>query len=252
MSVEETQQGASVDERRKRKVPHDPHTMGMRVPQMPPLENGDRLTRQEFERRYHAMPHIKKAELIAGVVYMPSPVRFHSHAQPHGQVMTWLGVYCAATPGVLLADNATVRLDLDNEVQPDALLRLDPAVGGRSRISADDYLEGAPELIVEIATSSAAYDLHEKLRIYRRNGIQEYLVWQVYDRWLDGFRLSEGEYIPLLPDAAGVARSQVFPGLHLAVAALLDGDLAGVLAELQRGLQTAEHTAFVERLSASG
>src|SRR5574341_142701 len=108
----------------------------------PPLETGDRLTRQEFERRYEAMPRIRKAELIEGVVYMPSPVYYESHSEPHGQIMGWLSVYCAATPNVRLGDNATVRLDPDNEVQPDALLRLEPEAGGRSHISEDDYVEG--------------------------------------------------------------------------------------------------------------
>lgn len=41
-----------------------------------PLENGDRLTRSEFERRYHAMSSVKKAELIEGMVYMFSVLRF--------------------------------------------------------------------------------------------------------------------------------------------------------------------------------
>jgi hypothetical protein len=78
---------------------------------LPPLDSGDRLTRSEFERRYDAMPHLKKAELIEGVVYMPSPVRVRSHGKPHGQIMSWVGVYCAATPGVDFADNPTLRLD---------------------------------------------------------------------------------------------------------------------------------------------
>ena len=215
----------------------------------PPLESGDRLTRREFERRYHAMPHIKKAELIEGVVYMPSPVRAENHGKPHGQVITWLGTYGAATPGVYLADNTTVRLDIDNEVQPDALLRLEPAAGGHSQIGEDDYVEGPPELIVEIAGSSASIDLGDKLKAYRRNGVPEYIVWQVYDRRTDWFTFAEGEYIPLTPDESGVIHSQVFPGLWLAVAALLEGDLAKVLAELQEGLETAEHAAFVERLA---
>lgn len=235
----------AVDELRERRPQRAPA-----MAEIPPLETGDHLTRQEFERRYNAMPHIKKAELIEGVVYMPTPVRFESHGKPHGYVIGWLAVYCAATPGVELGDNATVRLDTDNEPQPDALLRLDPELGGNSHISADDYVEGAPELIVEIAATSAAYDLHDKLKVYRRNGVQEYLVWQVYDQRLDWFRLSEGEDVLLKPDEAGVVRSQVFPGLHLAVPALLDGDLAAVLAELQKGLNTEEHAAFVERLSA--
>ena len=216
-----------------------------------PLENGDRLSRCEFERRYEGRPDIKKAELIEGVVYVSLPVRARSHGEPHAHVMTWLGVYCAATPGVHLADNATVRLDLDNEPQPDALLRLEPDTGGRSSITADDYIEGAPELIVEVAASSAAYDLHDKLQVYRRNGVQEYLVWQVYDRRLDWFQWTQDGYTTLAPDSSGVIRSRTFPGLHLAVPALLQGDMAQVLAVLQKGLETAEHRAFVARLAES-
>ncbi len=198
-----------------------------------PLENGDRLTRQEFERRYQAMPHLKKAELIEGIVYMSSPVRA-SHAVPHAQIMTWLGAYWVQTPGVQLADNATVRLDRDNEPQPDALLRWESS--GRSRLGEDGYLEGSPELIVEIAASSASYDLAQKLQVYRRNEVQEYLVWQVYDRRLDWFRWHEGTYQPLAADNSGILRSQVFPGLWLAVDALLEGDLRTVKEVLELGL----------------
>lgn len=193
------------------------------------------------------MPHIKKAELIEAVVYMPTPVRYASHGKPHQLINTWLGTYCASTPGVETADNATLRLDLENEVQPDALLRL--AAGGRSHVGVDDYLEGAPELVVEVATSSAAYDLYDKFRVYRRNGVLEYVVWQIYDERLDWFVLQEGEYVPLEPDAAGLMRSQVFPGLWLAVPALLAGDLAVVLAELHCGLESDRHAAFVEALT---
>jgi hypothetical protein len=94
-----------------------------------PLESGDRLTRAEFERRYEAMPHLKKAELIEGAVYLPSPVHFENHSEPHANIIGWLVAYRAVIPGVRLGDNATVRLDLDNEFQPDALLRLDSALG---------------------------------------------------------------------------------------------------------------------------
>jgi Uma2 family endonuclease len=216
---------------------------------LPPLESGDRLTRAEFERRYHLMPQNVKAELIEGVVYMASPVRYTSHSRPHGVVITWLGLYSAATPGVQVGDSATVRLDIDNEVQPDALLRIDEARGGHSRISSDDYLEGAPELIVEIAASSAAYDLHDKLQVYRRNGVEVYVVWTIYPRQVAWFRLREGSYAPLLPGTDGIIRSEVFPGLRLAVAALLAGDLPAVLGVLQAGLESDEHAAFVARLS---
>ena len=209
------------------------------------LASGDRLTRAEFERRYAALPENLKCELIEGVVYMASPLRYESHAKPHGRIMGWLGVYTAATPGVECADNATVRLDLDNEVQPDALLRLLPAGGGQTRVGDDDYLEGAPELIAEIAASSASYDLHDKRRAYCRNGVREYLVWRVHDGALDWFRLHEGQYLTLHPDAAGVLESPLFPGLRLHVGALLAGDMGTVLAELQRGLASPAHAALI-------
>ena len=217
--------------------------------QLPPLENGDRLTRQEFERRYETMPHLKKAELIEGVVYLASPVRANSHGKPHSEIIGWLFVYKSATPGVYLADNTTVRLDLDNEPQPDALLRIEPEVGGNSRISDDDYIEGAPELVVEIAASSASYDLNDKLNVYRRNGVQEYIVWQIYENRLDWLSLQEGRYIALEPDEMGIIRSQVFPGLWLAVNALREGNLTEVLVVLQQGLETGEHQEFIARLN---
>jgi Uma2 family endonuclease len=142
----------------------------------PPLENGDRLTRDQFEQRYQAMPQLKKAELIEGVVYVAAALRFRSHGQPHGHLMTWLGVYEAITLGVSLGDHPTVRLDFDNEPQPDAILLIDESAGGQARLSDDDYVEGAPELVAEIAASSTAIDLHDKKRAYCRNGVQEYLV----------------------------------------------------------------------------
>lgn len=214
-----------------------------------PLENGDRLTRPEFERRYHALPHLKKAELIEGVVYLPSPLRFRPHAQPRGHLMTWLGVYAASTPSVDVGDNATVRLDLDNEPQPDAVLLIDASVGGNCQIGDDGYLEGAPELVAEVAASTAAYDLYDKKAAYRRNGVQEYIVWQVLDQKLDWFSLQDGQYISLATDERGVIRSQIFPGLWLLVPDLLAGEMAQVLARLQQGLNSPEHGRFTHQLS---
>jgi Uma2 family endonuclease len=143
-------------------------------PRVPALCAGDHLTRDEFERRYAAMPALKKAELIEGVVYMGSPVNLVRHGQPHHVLSTWLGFYCTATPGLIAADNTTLRLDLDNEPQPDLLLCLPAAAGGRSKVAADGYLEGPPELVLEVAANSVSYDLHQKLDVYRRSGVQEY------------------------------------------------------------------------------
>jgi Uma2 family endonuclease len=210
-----------------------------------PLENGDRLSRMEFERRYQAMLELKKAELIEGRVYMASPVRI-IHGQPHAHIMTWLGVYCAATPGTQVADNTTVRLDTDNEPQPDALLRIER---GQSQIDVDGYIQGAPELIVEIAASTASYDLQEKLQVYRRNGVQEYLVWQVSDRIFDWFHLRDGEYIKLQPDEKNIIKSEVFPGLWLKVDSLFNYELAEVIKTVQQGLNTTEHQDFIRKIN---
>ena len=217
---------------------------------VPPLQSGDRLSRPEFERRYHAHPEIKKAELVEGVVYMSSPVHFAKHANPHSAVITWLGNYWAATPFVSVGDNATLRLDLENEPQPDALLRLEPEVGGRSYEADDDYLEGAPELIIEIAASSASYDLHDKRRAYARNGVQEYLVFQTYERRLSWYVLKDGVYELREPAEDGILKSEVFPGLWLKSSAIWESDLAAVLVTLQRGIQSPEHEAFVSELNA--
>ncbi|NEP13105.1 MAG: Uma2 family endonuclease [Symploca sp. SIO2C1] len=202
---------------------------------IPPLENGDKLTRLEFESRYQRMPHLKKAELIEGIVYMGSPLRIKQHGNPHIHVATWLGTYEAANSGVQAGDNCTVRLDAENEPQPDALLRIKE--GGQSTISEDGYVEGAPELIVEIAASTVSIDLHDKQRSYRRNQVQEYLVWRVYDQKFDWFRLRQEKYIKLQPDEQGIIKSEIYPGLWLDVPALLSGNLAKVLEVLQQGLR---------------
>lgn len=216
---------------------------------IPLLENGDKLTRYEFERRYNAMPNLKKAELIEGIVYMPAALRFKSHGQPHAWIIGWLVSYEASTPGVALGVEPTVRLDLDNEPQPDAVLIIAPEAGGQARLSDDDYIEGAPELIVEIAASSVAIDLHAKKQAYRRNGVKEYIVWQVLDQKLTWFYLEQGEYVELVPNIEGILQSQVFPGLWLAVPDLLAGNMQQVLTILQAGVHSPEHAAFVQRLA---
>ncbi len=212
---------------------------------VPALESGDRLSRDEFERRYQATSANFKAELIEGVVYVASPVRAF-HGTPHAALVTWMGVYWAATPGVSTADNTTTRLDWHDEPQPDVLLRIE--VGGSSTISADGYIEGAPELVAEIATSSAGLDLGAKKTAYERNGVEEYLVWQTFENRLSWFRLEDGEYVLVEPDAAGIIRSCCFPGLWLAVPALLAGRMMDVLNALQLGVADPEHQVFVRKL----
>ncbi|MBI4326622.1 MAG: Uma2 family endonuclease [Chloroflexi bacterium] len=215
-----------------------------------PLENGERLTAPEFLRRYEAMPRLKKAELIEGVVYMGSPVRYALHGRPDALVQLWLSHYEAHTPGVEFVANTTTQIDLDNVPQPDAMLRLREECGGQSRVDDRDYLVGAPELVVEIAASSASIDLHDKLNACRRNGVKEYLTWRTVEQQFDWRVLGEGEFRPQTTDAKGIFQSTVFPGLWLSDKALLKRDAAAVLACLETGLRSREHKAFVAELTA--
>lgn len=223
------------------------HAHAYHEPEVPPLENGDRLDRQEFHRRFLASPHIKKAELVEGVVYVASPVK-KVHGIGDKSVTTWLGVYEAKTPGVEAASNTTVILDGDNEFMPDAFLRL--VDGGTCRDDPEGYLAGPPELVVEVANSSTSYDLHQKKEVYRRNGVQEYVVLQVRDRRVRWFVLFEGRYVERDPPEDGLYRSIVFPGLWLGVAALVTGDVGGLIEVVGAGCNTAEHAAFAEKLRA--
>jgi hypothetical protein len=220
-----------------------PHT-----PPIPPLQAGDRLTRAEFERRYDAMPDLKKAELIEGVVHMPSPVRAEQHGDRHADLIGWLTAYRANTPGVRVSADASVRLDADNEPQPDALMYIQEGFGGQARIDAEGYLAGGPELVAEIAASTVRIALNEKLRVYRDNNVREYVVWRVEERAIDWFVLRQGQYDRLALTSAGLYQSECFPGLWLDPAALMAFDLARVLQIVQQGLASPEHAAFVVRL----
>jgi len=218
---------------------------------IPPLENGDRLTRDEFMRRYEAMPGLRKAELIEGVVYVPSPVRQQYHGNPHLTLGGWIFLYRARTPGVEAGDNSTVHLDLNNTPQPDCVLFIKPEHRGQVKIDAEGYIQGAPDLVAEVAASSVSYDLHDKLQAYERNGVREYIVWRVFDREVDWFVLREERYQRLSPEADGTLHSTIFPGLWLDPSALLSDDFDRLLNVLQHGLDSAEHTGFVARLRGS-
>ena len=213
---------------------------------VPPLCNGDRLTAQEFERRYTAMPGVQKAQLIEGIVYMPSPVSA-LHSEPHGNLICLLGHYRKRTPGVRMFVDGTVRLDSDNNVQPDVTLML-PGKSSEARLNEKHYIIGSPELVCEVSVSSASIDMNEKLNAYRRNGIREYLAWRVEDEALDLFKLRDGRYEATAVEE-GLLRSEVFPGLWVDIEATLADDLDKAYAAVDAGCATDEHAAFVKRLA---
>ena len=213
-----------------------------------PLENGDRLTRAEFERRWANMPDLKKAELIEGEVFMSPPVSASQHGIPHSDAMFWLGLYRSATPGISIADNSTLRMEGENDAQPDAMLFVLPEHGGRARLDDEGYVRGVPEFIVEIASSSASYDLHIKFELYRRRGVPEYVVWRVKEDVIDWFALRGDSYERVVPRGDGIYQSGVLPGLWLDPAALVTGDLQTLVKVVQQGTASEEHAKFLERL----
>ena len=219
-----------------------------RVPPPRPLRTGERLTRREFERRYMANPDIKKAELVEGVTQVREPVRFYAHGQPHSSISGILAAYAAYTPGVSAVVDVTVRLDRNNEPQPDAALLIESAAGGQSRVDEDGYITGAPELVVEVAASSVAHDLQRKIHAYWRNGVREYVVWRTLDKRIDWFERANGQFEPRQPDSTGLLHSRVFPGLRLSATALVANDIAGALETLHEGIGTSSHRAFRARL----
>ena len=215
---------------------------------VPELQNGDNLTVSEFLRRYEAMPADCDAELIEGIVYMASPVSHTNHGRPHQSFGGLLFTYQTYTPLVDGGDNSTTTLDLENAPQPDLLLRIDEKAGGSSR-EVGDYLEGPPELVVEIAASSASIDLNQKKRAYRRNGVKEYVVWRTLANEIDWFILDGGDFVLNTPAEDGLLKSRVFPGLWLDAAALVKQDLPAVRTAVEAGCKSEEHAAFVKRLT---
>lgn len=211
------------------------------------LANGDRMRQAEFHRRYLTYPDDSKFELIAGTVFMASPLGYE-HGLFRGLMAWLLWSYVSETPGLEVLDNATTILDEENEPQPDLGLRIQTVYGGKSAITAEGYLKGPPELIVEIAHSSRAIDLHQKKAVYRSSGVKEYAVVAVERKsvfWFDFFADKSLE-----PDHTGICKSSNFPGLWLAVSALAKSDQHAMLAALRAGLETLEHAAFVKQLEA--
>lgn len=215
---------------------------------VPPLRAGDQLTREEFLRRWEADPTIKLAELIEGTVYMPSPVSV-DHGKMERWVSAWLLIYQAATPGADGENNATSFM-LEETPQPDLNLRLLPDYGGGSWAGEDGYLHGVPELLAEVCVTTASYDLKHKYKLYEAAGVPEYLAIVMFERQIRWHMLVAGRYQLLSPDADGLWRSRVFPGLWMDGEALLAGNVRQVLDRLQEGLRSPEHERFVAELAA--
>jgi hypothetical protein len=215
----------------------------------PPLIEGIELDQPEFHRRYAAMPPGTRAELIDGVVYMPSPVSIE-HGRAHVPGIVWLDRYAEATPGVEVLDGATAILGRKSEPQPDALLCILPEHGGRTRII-KGFIHGAPELLVEVAKATRYIDLGPKRKDYERAGVQEYLVRALGPDEVIWHVLREGRLVAVPPGADGLYRSEVFQGLWLDPAALVAGDRRRLRAALDQGLASPEHAAFVARLAAA-
>ncbi|MDB5390208.1 MAG: hypothetical protein JWM11_5854 [Planctomycetaceae bacterium] len=212
-----------------------------------PLRNGDRLNADEFCRRWDFTPNLRHAELIGGQVFLNPPISAGAHGRPHGNILVLLGIYAAGTPGTEMISESSVHFGPQDLPQPDALLRIREESGGSSHFKGDE-LYGPPELIVEVAASSAAYDLFQKKQTYFEQSVQEYLVWVVYEQKFIWFERRETQYVPRSFGRSTILKSEVFPGLWLDTRALLAHDAKKAQHTLQKGLDSPEHAEFVKRL----
>jgi Uma2 family endonuclease len=203
------------------------------------------MSREEFHRLYEQTPEGFKAELIGGIVYVASPL-YPPHGKPHLLLGAVVAAYEARTPGVDASDNTTILLGDEGEPQPDLYVRILPECGGQSATGDNERVEGAPEFIIEIASSSRAIDLHAKKKDYTRYGVREYLVHCVKERKLRWFDLAGG--VELQPDDEGIFRIQTFPGLWINGPAVVSRSYQKLMQTLEVGLATPEHAAFVRQL----
>ena len=222
--------------------------LGQRV--VPPLVAGERLDRVTFHERYEAMPPGTRAELVGGIVYMPSPLGVE-HAERDGDISDWLGYYKRSTKGVRKALNATTQFGDYGELQPDCQLRIPEELGGQTRV-VGGFIVGAPELIVEVSKATRKYDLGPKKVDYERAGVQEYVFVGLDPEEVRWFVRREGRFVELLPGPDGIYRSEAFPGLWFEPRAFFAEDMDGLIAVLEQGLATPEHAAFVARLARAG
>ncbi len=226
----------------------DQHTISSPSAELLELHNGDHMTQMEFHRIYSTMPEDVTAELIGGIVYMASPLKI-SHGSNHVVLASVFFAYESATKGTETGDNTTVIMDDESEPQPDLYLRILPEYGGQSGTTEEDYVEGAPELIAEIANTSRAIDLHRKRSVYRDAGVREYLVLSLLEQQLRWFDLTQDTELAIPSD--GVIRSLVFPGLWIDSAAVVNRDHHRLMETLKRGLAEPSHADFVKQLANS-
>jgi hypothetical protein len=211
------------------------------------LVEGQRLDQPTFHALYEAMPPETRAELIDGVVHIPSPASLdHGFAQV--PVIIWLDYYAEKTPGLQVLDNATTILGWKSEPQPDALLRVLPEFGGRSHDAAG-YVHGAPELVAEVSKATRYIDLGPKLGDYERAGVLEYIVRAIDPEEVFWFGQEQGELVRRAVGDDGLYRSTVFPGLWLDPIALFKGDRRRLRSVVDLGCATPEHAEFVARLA---
>jgi Uma2 family endonuclease len=211
------------------------------------LVNGDRMTQPEFHRRYEHYPEDVKFELIGGIVYTASPLRL-PHSDDQEELGFLLGLYRRATPGTQVLHGATTILGPESEPQPDLGLRIRPEYGGQTNDTEKKYVAGPPELLIEIAYSTRAPDMHAKKRDYRLAGVREYIVVCVEERELHWFRFPSGR---IRPGADGICRSRIFPGFWIDEVALLARESSRLAEVLNQGLASPAHAAFVEQLRAA-
>jgi len=222
---------------------------GLEGPFVAPFEDGDVMDQPTFHKLYEAAPQHFRAELIGGVVHLPSPVGMR-HGKPHSILGAWLAFYSAESIGTESFIDITAIIGGDSEPQPDVSLIISPEAGGQTKVSEDDYLTGSPELAVEISHTTTLVDLHAKKQMYEKYGVREYIVVETKRRAIHWFIRRDSKFVAIKPGADGLFKSRVFPGLWLEPGAVFEQSAKKLLSVLEAGLATPEHAKFTAKLSA--
>ncbi len=210
------------------------------------LSEGMPLSRAEFDQ----LGECRGLERLNGRLCLPpAAFRHRDHGQPHAILAFWATSYIASTSGIEISVASTVKMDADNDPEPDLSLFRTKSFGGRVILDPEGYLVGAPELAAEVSASTTYKDLTVKYKLYQKHGVNEYIVWNTEVGKFDWFELHDGRYQLRPTPEDGIYRSSVFPGLWLDYQSLQAFDYQGVLATLQSGFATPEHAKFVQQLA---
>ena len=125
------------------------------------------------------------------LIMSPSPISLHQIISGRILQLALNFLDASNNNGFLVSAPMDVRFDEGNIYQPDILYIEE----SRKDEIVKDFVEGAPDLIIEILSpSNAYYDLRQKKEVYEKYGVKEYIIIDPIAQNADLYLLKEGAY----------------------------------------------------------